>query len=233
MVSIDLQWRPRHSASMDELMTPLDWMMIALLVAGGWMFISSFLSLRRLHLVTGGVRGVGGLLMLAMGLVLLLIGSNLRTYQALTAEQDVVHLHFVQLDDRLYQVRLRYPDGSSRSVDLRGDEWQVDARVFKWKGYATLLGLEPVYRLERISGRYHEAIESGAAGASVYTLAESRGLDIWALVQRYSLPLADSLYGSAVYLPMANNAEFSVRITQSGLLARPLNEPARGALSLW
>lgn len=218
---------------MDEIFTPLDWLMIALLVAGGWMFISALLSLRRLQLVAGGVRGVSGLFMVAMGLVLLLIGSNLRTYQSLTSELDVVRLHFVQLGELQYQVRLRYPDGSSRSVDLHGDEWQVDARVFKWKGYASLLGLEPVYRLERISGRYSNATKSGRETVTTYTLAEKRGLDIWNLVQRYSLPLADTLYGSAVYLPMADNAEFSVRITQSGLLARPLNDPARSALSFW
>ena len=32
--------------------------------------------------------------------------------------------------------------------------WQLDGRLIRWKGLAELIGLEPGYRLERLSGRF-------------------------------------------------------------------------------
>ena len=43
-----------------------------------------------------------------------------------------------------------------RFLTLRGDEWQMDARVVNWKPPATLLGLDPIYQLDRLSGRYSD-----------------------------------------------------------------------------
>ena len=37
---------------------------------------------------------------------------------------------------------------------LLGDEWQLDARVIRWTLPGQLAGLPPVYRFERLSGRY-------------------------------------------------------------------------------
>ena len=38
------------------------------------------------------------------------------------------------------------------------------------------------------------------------------------------MPWADALYGSAVYVPMSDGARYQVVVSQSGLVARPLNE---------
>ena len=44
------------------------------------------------------------------------------------------------------------------------------------------------------------------------------------------LPFVDAVYGSATYMPMADGARYQVSITQSGLIARPLN-PAADAVT--
>jgi hypothetical protein len=41
------------------------------------------------------------------------------------------------------------------------------------------------------------------------------------------------LYGSATYLPMADGADYEVTVSQSGLVARPLNDAARLAVGAW
>jgi len=43
--------------------------------------------------------------------------------------------------------------GKTLRFVVRGDERQIDARVLKWRGVATLLGLDCHCRLERPSGR--------------------------------------------------------------------------------
>ena len=45
--------------------------------------------------------------------------------------------------------------------------------------------------------------------------------------------LADAAYGSATYLPMADGATYAVTLTQSGLVARPVNPAAKRATRHW
>ena len=111
---------------------------------------------------------------------------------------------------------------------LAGDEWQLDARVLKWKGWANLLGLDAQYRLERVSGRYRQIEQERKDERTVYALSENPGIDLWTMSidHRRWLPFVDAVYGSAVYLPMADGARYEVSITQSGLVARPVNDVA-------
>src|SRR5690625_7570671 len=46
-------------------------------------------------------------------------------------------------------------DGTEQEFDLRGDQWQLDARIIKWQGFVAAMGVKPGYRLDRISGRYY------------------------------------------------------------------------------
>ncbi len=46
-----------------------------------------------------------------------------------------------------YRVLIR-EGANERSVVLDGELWQLDARIFRWKGLAALIGLAPGYRLD-------------------------------------------------------------------------------------
>jgi hypothetical protein len=69
----------------------------------------------------------------------------------------------------------------------------------------------------------------------VYGLSQNPGLDLWELSTRYPrwLPFVDAIYGSATYLPMAETARYEVKMTPSGLLARPINPAAESAAGNW
>jgi len=201
----------------------------------------AFAGLRRRKLARGLAGGVTGLAMLAAAAAVLLLASNLHTYTRLTHETDAGEIRFRQQGSDRYLAELvlapsdpaRLP--SSRSFDLQGQEWQLDARIIKWHGIANLLGLDTLYRMDRLSGRYRSADEELQRPRSVYPLAENPGLDLWSLAQRHGswLGLVDASYGSATYLPMADGAIYSLHVSQSGLLARPVNEAAREAVGSW
>jgi len=123
----------------------------------------------------------------------------------------------------------------ARRYEIRGDEWQIDARVLKWKGMATLLGLDTLYRFERVAGRYADTAQEKSAPRTVHALSTEAGFDLWSALKQHHrwLPLADALYGSAAYAPMADGAQYSVNVSTTGLLLRPLNESAKKALGGW
>jgi len=116
-----------------------------------------------------------------------------------------------------------------------GEEWQLDARIIKWNLPLNLAGLDSLYRLERISGRYRNIEEERTGNRTVYSLAENKGLDIWSITKSHSswLPWIDAYYGSATYLPMSDKARFKITLSQTGLLARSVNDPGKQALRFW
>ncbi len=194
----------------------------------------SFRQLRRRRLAASGANGALAVFLLAFAAVVASFTLNLHTYRRLTHEQEVAILRFDQLAPQYFRVTVRYPgDGGTETLDLRGDEWQLDARVLKWHGAATVLGLDARYRLERLSGRYRSAAEEQSRPRSVHPLAEDRGLDLWSIAQRHRLPWVDAVYGSATYLPMRDRAQFEVRLAPTGLVARPANAPATAAVRGW
>jgi hypothetical protein len=125
---------------------------------------------------------------------------------------------------------VRAPSGDVETYVLNGDEWQLDARVLKWRGVANLLGLDARYRLERLGGRYVEIEQERTGPRSVYALGAPPALDLWLLARAYPrwLPFVDAVYGSATYLPMADGARFQVTISQTGW-SRAGNDAAQAA----
>jgi hypothetical protein len=201
--------------------------------------LALFVSLRRLlraRFFAATRSGILGLLLVAGAALLFAFSLTLHTYARLTYEQPVAHLSFVALGPQLYTATLvRAPSGDVETFALNGDEWQLDARVLKWRGVANLLGLDARYRLERLGGRYVEIEQERSGPRSVYALGPAPALDLWLLARAYPrwLPFVDAVYGSATYLPMADDARFAVTISQTGLLARPANEAAQAAVGAW
>ena len=170
----------------------------------------------------------------------MLVISNLTIYYRLTLERDVAILSVARISEQNYEVTLQQSSfgsaGNSKSFLIKGDEWQLEARILKWKGWANLIGLDSYYQLDRIRGRYRSIEQEGNQPPTIYSLPnESRGIDLWQLkrIMKSAIPFLDAYYGQAVFLPLKDNAEFIISINQSGLLARPQNDIARQAVTEW
>lgn len=163
------------------------------------------------------------------------LGTSLLTYQRLTHEQAAADVGFEALGERHYRATIVEARGVRRVVELRGDEWQVDARIIKWHGLANVAGFDTVYRLERLGGRYRDIRDERTAPRTVHALHDPDRIDAWDVLRQVAnwLPFVDAKYGSAVFLPMADKAAYRVTVSQSGLVARPLNAPAQAAAGGW
>lgn len=174
-------------------------------------------------------------LLAGISAISLALVMNLYTYNELTNEDPVAAMTFSQVSPQLFNVRLTYPDGKQRNFELHGDEWQLDARVLKWTWFSNLFGMDTIYRIERLSGRYRDAAAGRTKPRSVYNLGENQGLDLWRIASKYPewFPFVDAIYGSATYMPMASRAAYLVSVSQSGLIARAANEAAASAIRRW
>ena len=191
--------------------------------------------LRRLRLATGTFYLLLGAFVVLLGVAAGLTAASLRTYQRLTHEQLAARVSIRQLGERHFALTLQPPAEKPRQFELSGDEWQIDARVLKWRGLASVAGFDTVYRLDRLSGRYADISQERSAPRTVYSLSPEPGMDVWSVLRRYHryVPLADALYGSAAYVPLAENADYVVTVSAFGLVVRPDNNVARRAVSDW
>lgn len=192
-------------------------------------------SVRRGRLLGGIVRGLLALLVVLMGAAALVVVFSLQGYQRLITEERVGELQLNRVAYHQFDGVFTYASGERTDFALRGDEWQVDAKVIKWPALATLAGFSTGYRLERISGRYTNVDDERKLPRTVYTFNPADEVDLWQLIERYHawIPWVDAFYGSATFLPMVDGAIYEIYMTPTGLIARPGNDTARKAVSGW
>jgi hypothetical protein len=192
-----------------------------------------------LVLLFGRARKGGALLRRLIGLVLVVAaiglggaGVLLRNWHWLLDDVPVATIALTQQAPQRYTAVLTTHDNEPpRTFELFGDEWQLDARVIRWTLPAQLGGLRPMYRFERLSGRYGDPKQELSGRRSVHDLREA--WDFWEFRQRYlaDLPIADARWGSAAYLPMLDGATYAVFVNpQGGLVAMPADEATEALL---
>jgi hypothetical protein len=207
---------------------------IVLAVLGIILFLLGIQRVWRRRVVTGSLEGLIGLLLLAIAALVVAIFINLHTYDRLTHELPAAEVRLQEIGPQHFWADVMIKN-NTRTLDVRGDEWQIDARVLKWHGAAVLIGFDTLYRLDRLSGRYRDLSKEKTGPRTVYSLSEEPGLDLWMIAKRYArwIPWVDAVYGSATYMPMADGARYVVSVSSSGLLARPANDIARKAADDW
>ena len=155
---------------------------------------------------------------------------DILSYQNLIEEVPIATISIFEKDDQHFDLTLASVDGVEQRFEIFGDQWQLDARLLTWIGPLAALGNKPLYRIDRVSGRYVSLEQARNARQSVYELDPSSYIDLWFILQ--SIPFwIDANYGSAVYMPMENGAVFAVHLTAKGMNVRPVNTIAKRLLN--
>ncbi|MET1080136.1 MAG: hypothetical protein ABWY06_19160 [Pseudomonas sp.] len=204
------------------------------LLAGLAALVSARILFNR-HWFLGWLRGTFGLAFLGLAALVGVVAYDLVSYSALPLGKPIVTLSFQAEGPQRYRVNLLEGAGE-RSVTLDGDMWQLDTRLFRWKGLASLIGLEPGYRLEKLSGRFLAIEQQDLAQHAQVPLAESPyDVDFWRWLRlgQHDLFLFDAQAQRVTYLPIADGAVYAVSETPTGLLAQPMNQAATQALKDW
>jgi hypothetical protein len=192
-------------------------------------------STRRGRVLRAGGSGIGFVVSAVLATAGVLLVISYYSYERLTAEQTVCRIEFRQTGSDEYQARLMIDGEKDRLFMLRGEEWQMDARLVTWKPPATILGLDPIYRLERLSGRFTDISRERTESRTVHELTAPQMIDVWQVARRFPAftPGIDAYYGAATYVPMADGARFDVSLSRDALIARPANAAASRALGNW
>ena len=168
---------------------------------------------------------LAGALFIVCSMLLGAITVGIHGYRAFTQEALAATIKTEPLGPQRFRATVTLPDNSLHMFDLAGDAVYVDAHVLKWRPIGTLLGLETVYELDRISGRYQALSDELSRERTVYSLAANKPFDAFDLARRYWIlrPFVDAEYGSATFIGATapRGTTYEVRVSTTGLLVRP------------
>ncbi len=199
--------------------------------------LAAFIALRILFnrsWFLGWLRGTCGLVFLALAGLIGLLANDVRSYAPIADDKPLATLSF-KAEGPVYRVSV-LEGAKERTFTLEGDLWQLDARFLQWKGLAALIGLQPGYRLEKLSGRFLSIEQQTLAQHTRVQLAESPyGVDLWRWLRmgQRDLFMFDAQARRVNFLPLADEAVYRINQTPAGLLAEPMNPAAKQALKDW
>ncbi len=181
------------------------------------------------------LRGTSSLLAILCSLMIVAFAWDFLSYNVIAQDKAVATVSVIEIGKQEFKLDVGLLGGEEFSYKVKGDLWQLDVRLISWAGIMKMIGFEPGYRLDRLSGRYISLEQERNSERTVYNINnESSVIDVWSVINSNAwLPWVNAKYGSATYLPMKDGALYSVALTQQGLIARPLNEVAEKAINTW
>lgn len=206
-------------------------MILLLLVTGILVFAYGIVLFFKHKPIKAGVNGLLATTLILAGGLLGMLLLNIQTYQQLTHEVILANISIGQTTPNGVSFRLQ-SDSLDKEFLIHTDQWRLDARFLKWKPWMSILGKEPLVRLERLE-------ERSIAGDMDHSLvrydliADKRWLDVITSELSQNMGLIDTVYGSSVYMPVRPGATYQVSASVSGLLARPTNHAAKAAVIEW
>lgn len=203
------------------------------IVISGFLFIaySMLLLFKRRRFFVAGFNGSLGLLLAMVGGFSSLLLMNVQTYQQLTREIVLAEISIGEKTASGTPVQL-VSQRHNQNFIIKTPEWRLDARFLKWKPWMSLLGKDPVVRLESIEERARK-YEVDQVLSRYELIEDHKWLDTFVSNMSQHIGLIDNVYGSSVYMPAKSGAKYEVTASVSGLLARPLNETAKQAVIEW
>ena len=200
---------------------------LALLILGVVSCRSGVAALRARRWVGGVLRGLAGLLLVALAGLAAAITIGLRAYRALTLEVLAATVTTEPVGPQRFRATILLPDKRLAMYDLAGDALYMDAHILKWHPWVNLLGLHTSYELDRVAGRYNDVSDERGKPHTAYVLALPSHVDLFSIARRRVLgPLVDAEYGSAAFVTGTRPAHYEVRVSTTGLLIRPVLHPS-------
>ena len=190
--------------------------------------------LKNKHYKRATVCSIPSVTIMVFAILALFLVTEQTTYQRLTKEHVIATVEFTEIGNKQFESLLTQSHHDPVRHRIHGDQWQIDARIVKWKGLASYLGLQPLYKLERVSGRFKNITQEKTQERTIFRI-ENNELSLWNMLIEYRsyLPWIDAYYGNATYIPMKHNAKYMISLTASGLVARPRNTEASQSLKHW
>ncbi|MCU1278096.1 MAG: hypothetical protein JWM53_1642 [bacterium] len=161
---------------------------------------------------------------IAVGLSAMSLLMMLQGWRAFTHKTHVAELQAIELGPHKQRVYLVPIDGdgargATEIYDLDGDEWQVGGDVLRFKPFMTALGVQPVFRLTRVEGRWNAAADANAHQGTAFDRAppSAAWLGLYRGADKAPMRwIVDGAHGQAVSQLPDRRAVYDIYVTPNG-----------------
>ncbi len=187
-------------------------------------FYRFFFLLKKIKPIKSAKKLIKALIYTILASLLSLLFISIQGYQALTNEIFIAKVSIIQKNEQNFIAIVQYENSDEHFYHLAGDEVMFEANIIKWKPWANIVGLNNIYRMDRIRGRYLSIDDEKNKPTTVYKLSDEKSIDIAQWRDNYqSLSFVlDVEHGSASYAPVDKKSIYSLVMTTNGLLLREL-----------
>ena len=169
---------------------------------------------------------VFGLISIAVGVSALSLVVMLQGWRAFTHKTHVAELQCIELGPHKLRVYLVPFDsdgarGATEIYDIDGDEWQVGGDVLRFRPFMTALGVQPVFRLTRVEGRWNAAADANAHKGTAYDRAppSAAWLGLYRGADKAPMRwIVDGAHGQAVSQLPDRRAVYDIYVTPNGYI---------------
>lgn len=167
-----------------------------------------------------------------IGLLLAWQASQFATYSQQSA---IGFLAIKQLADTEYSVAIQLEDKAPQEYLIRGEYWQLDARLLQWQDWISWFSVPTSYQLDRLSGRYERLEDEKSKERTVYDLKPvNQPFDFWEVLSRSPwLPGIKAKLGNGTFLPLSDGAAYSLWVLHGSIFAKAENSIAKATLEAW
>jgi len=158
---------------------------------------------------------IGFIIMFVVNLILALL--LVMTYTGLTKETPVAYINFKQENAAEYTYIATISDEDNDSIGeyrIEGDQWRLEANIIKMEYWASVLGIDTKYTLDRFQGRFSDINLENKIHHTAYQLENKD------LVNDFGLFFEDTAYGSGTYTNIKLDTLYTVYLSPTGLLVR-------------
>jgi hypothetical protein len=180
----------------------------------------------RVGIVTSTLRLLLILLAVAVSAAILFLFAFSQSYTALTHRALVAEAYCTpvpgQKDEMtLWLVTFESPHvGYLTQYRLGGHQWAIEGHILKWDEWLNFFGLQTMYKLSRVRGRYIRAQDERSKPATAYSLVANEEDPHWRWLYEYGarLPFVTAVYGNTVFTFPSETKTFRIYITPSGFM---------------
>ncbi|MCX5657213.1 MAG: hypothetical protein NTZ48_03165 [Candidatus Omnitrophica bacterium] len=145
----------------------------------------------------------------------------LRMYEAFDREKLIAEVTFQDINSDNMELVLKSTqrDNRAQKFILRGEQWMIGGEILRWKKPLYFWGLNSLYKLTRISGRYLDTSKEQFASHQEINGGTDK---LWLFLYRNQsiFPFIDAVYGNAVYAFPKEKTVFKVYVNKNGYSIR-------------
>ena len=180
----------------------------------------------RVGIVTSTLRLLLILLAVAVSAAILFLFAFIQSYTAFTHRTPAAEVYCTLVPGAKDEMTLWLVTFESPPVrylsqyKLAGHQWAVEGHILKWDDWLNFFGLQTMYKLTRVRGRYLRAEDERSKPATAYSLAMDEEDPRWHWLYEHGvrLPFVTAVYGNTVFTFPSESKTFRIYVTTSGFM---------------